>query len=90
MLKDELNQRQLKNRNIFITKITNAGWDPRGWEQLFESGINLSPEAQAEYQNDTFNLRLCYYIEEGYILLECFDKDEAVERNFRFYFNVVT
>ena len=70
MFKAEMTEKQLADRDVFVRKLTAVGWDPRGWEQLFDSGANLTPEAQAEYKNATFEMRLGYYIGENYVSLE--------------------
>ncbi len=75
MLKIEMTSQQLANRNKFIRELITAGWDPGGWEQLFEGGARLTPEAQAEYRNVNLDLRLSYYVSDGYLRLECLKKD---------------
>ncbi len=89
MFKAELNQHQLRDRDLFIKKLITAGWDPKGWEKLFEGGACLTPEAQAEYhnKNPTSDLRLSYYAGQGYVLMECVGRDDPTRLNLRFYPN---
>jgi hypothetical protein len=87
MFKEELNQQQLRDRNLFIKKLISAGWDPKGWDELFEGGACLTPEAQAEYQNTTFDLRLSYYAGQGYMLVECVGRDDPTRLSLLFYPN---
>ena len=70
MRKSEMNEWQLESRNSAVERLVAAGWDPRGWEILFAAGHELLPEAQAEYQNACFNLRVSYFVADEYLLLE--------------------
>ena len=94
MLKEEMTEEQLAKREDFITPLVSAGWDVGGWEQLFNSGFSLTPEAQAEYQNPKLTLRLSYYIKDDYILLEfrkqedsTLSAQENIMPSLRFYTN---
>ncbi len=80
-----MTEQQLANRSTFIRKLIAAGWDPRGWEQLFDGGARLKPEAQAEYNNGILNLRMSYYAGEGYIQLECVQREVITVVAARFY-----
>jgi hypothetical protein len=80
-----MTEQQLKDRDIFINKLITAKWNPGGWELLFESGANLTPEAQAEYQNPVFDICLSYYAEKGYILMECVKKKNHKTISLRLY-----
>ena len=68
MRKSEMNDWQLASRDAFVSQL--AGWDPGGWEILFASDQNLSPEAQAEYQNESFEMRLSYFVADQYLFFE--------------------
>lgn len=70
MRKSEMNDWQLQTRNSVVNQLVAAGWDPRGWEILFAGDHELRPEAQAEYQNASFNLRVSYFVADEYLLLE--------------------
>jgi hypothetical protein len=86
MLKTEMTQQQLNNRSLFIGKLREAKWKiNKGWELLFEHGHSLTPEGQAEYQNPRFELRLSYYIDGGYVFLECVGRDNPIVLSLRFY-----
>ena len=71
MTKSEMTEDQLADRAAFVQRVSAAGWDLGGWEQLFEDGADLEPEAQAEYQNPRAFLRLSYHARRDYVLLEC-------------------
>ncbi len=85
MLKTDMTPEQLKRRDFFINRLLAAGWDPGGWELLFEHGADLSPEAQAEYENPALSLRLSYFVEQGYVLLESVSKETSEALSVRFY-----
>jgi hypothetical protein len=74
MRKSELSEWQLANRDAFASQIVAAGWDPGGWEILFASDQNLSPEAQAEHGNASFELRLSYFVADQYLFFEAVAK----------------
>ena len=85
MKKTDMTLHQLKNRETFVKQLITAGWNPGGWEELFDSDVRLTPEAQAEYQNDVFSIRLSYNVEQDYILLECVEKNTSTVLSSRFY-----
>ena len=85
MLKTEMTDDQVERRDAFVDQLTAAGWDPQGWEALFTAQQRLYPEAQAEYQNAAFNLRLSYYVGEGYVFLKANAKNGNTVLAFRFY-----
>jgi hypothetical protein len=70
MRKSEMNEWQLASRDAVVSQLVAAGWDPGGWEVLFASDQNLSPEAQAEYGNASFDLRLSYLVGDQYLFFE--------------------
>jgi len=70
MRKSEMSEWQIANRDAFASQLIAAGWDPGGWDILFASDQDLSPEAQAEYRNDSFDLRLSYFVADQYLFLE--------------------
>ena len=70
MRKSEMAEWQVANRDAFVTELVAQGWDPGGWEILFASDQNLAPEAQAEYRNASFDLRLSYFVADQYLFLE--------------------
>ena len=85
MRREEMSATQLAKRTLFVSKLLDAGWDPRGWEILFESGMQLTPEAQAEFKSRTANLRLAYYIEDECVALECAGRADPSPLALRFY-----
>jgi hypothetical protein len=54
----DLSGEQRAQRDAVVSRLTAAGWDPGGWEELFEGGANLEPEAQLEYAGEAGELRL--------------------------------
>ena len=74
MRKSETSEWELANREAFVNQLVAAGWDPGGWEVLFASDQNLSPEAQAEYRNASFELRLSYFVADQYLFFEAVAK----------------
>jgi hypothetical protein len=81
----EMTAEQLGQRQLFVTNLSSAGWNPGGWEALWEAGATLTPEAQAEYQTSSFKLRLGYHAEAGYVRLECDEIEGDTQLTFRFY-----
>jgi hypothetical protein len=71
MLKSEMSEDQLADRAAFVERVSAAGWDLGGWEQLFEAEADLKPEAQAELHSPRAFLRLSYHANDDYVLLEC-------------------
>jgi hypothetical protein len=70
MRKSEMSDWQLASRAAFVSQLGAAGWDSGGWEILFASDQNLSPEAQAEYGNAVFDMRLSYFVADQYLFFE--------------------
>lgn len=85
MTRDEMSPSQLEWRAGFADMLKRAGWDFAGWEKLFESGISLSPEAQAEYHNSTLGLRAGYQAQEGYLSLDLVDPKAEFAANLRLF-----
>lgn len=71
MTSAEMTEGQLSERDLFARRLRAAGWDDGGWDELFSAGVRLTPEAQAEYQNSAFSLRLGYFAGGGYVRFEC-------------------
>jgi hypothetical protein len=85
MRKSQLSEWQLESRNLFVSRLGATGWDTRGWEILFAGDNELSPEAQAEYQNLSFNLRCSYFVADEYLLLEAVEKVGELALALRLY-----
>jgi hypothetical protein len=79
MRKSDLTQEQAAERAGFVRKLQAFGWDPGGWEILFEGGADLLPEAQAEYRNDVSVLRLGLDVSNRQLRLECLPTEEGEE-----------
>ena len=76
MRKAELSEAQRVERDRFVRYLEEFGWDPGGWETLFEGGADLVPEAQAEYVNSTSTLRLGLNLGKSRIRFEWAGQDE--------------
>lgn len=85
MHKSEMTSQQITTRDEFIQRLIAAGWSPQGWELLFARVRELTPEAQAEYQAAHFDMRLSYYLREGYILLELVSRYDNFFLGIRLY-----
>jgi len=57
MRKSEMNEQQLRNREIFVETLTSAGWNALNFNQQFDAGLWVSPEASMEYINPEMTLR---------------------------------
>src|SRR6266702_3151028 len=71
MRRQDLTAAHALNRDLVVVTLQKAGWDPRGWEELFASGADLTPEAQLELANEHSRLCAQYYVDEGYLGLQC-------------------
>jgi len=80
-----MNDWQLAGRAAFVSQLTAAGWDVSGWEILFADDHNLTPEAQAEHKNASFNLRLSYFVEKQYLFFEAVAKVGELALTLRLY-----
>ena len=90
--KSEMNASQLKDRKLFVDKLTKAGWSGTLQNEQFDEGLWVSPEATMEYSSKTMSLRfdfvlkdprLILYLDskEGKILglvLRCMDRVDAI------------
>ena len=74
MRKSEMSDWQLASRDAFVNQLVAAGWEAGGWEILFASEQNLSPEAQAEYRNASFEMRLSYFVADQCLFFEAVAK----------------
>jgi hypothetical protein len=87
MYKKDMTEKQVAEKNLFVEKVTDAGWDAGGWDELLESGvINVTPEGTAKYVNAEAVLELSYHAEESYLSLSIVAKDSEDAIKFRFYF----
>jgi hypothetical protein len=87
MTKSQLTSDQIELRSYFVNILSLTGWDAKGWEQLFENDVELSPEALLEFTNSDFWMRLGYFVDENYLRLEYKSKDEKIFLTVRFYPN---
>lgn len=88
MRKRDMTRKQITERNLFVEKVTNAGWDASGWAELFETDMfDVYPEGRAEYLNQEAQLVLEYLAAEECLTL--FVKAQGSEEDmmkYRFYF----
>jgi hypothetical protein len=66
---------RLEERRIFLQHLAFAGWEVEGWTEVFDSGGNVYPEAEARYAGPVFDLRLEYHADHGYLLLEMLERE---------------
>jgi hypothetical protein len=87
MYKKDMTEKQVAEKNLFVKKLTDAGWDVGGWDELLESGvIDVRPEGAAKYENAEAVLELSYHAEESYLLLTIGTKGATDAIRFRLYF----
>ena len=73
-----MSEAQTSERELFALRLSAAGWDDGGWGELFASGVSLTPEAQADYRNADFDMRLGYFADEGYVRFECARREDGL------------
>jgi hypothetical protein len=69
MQKSELSQAQLRDRSAFVETLSQAGWRGTGFNQQFEEGLWISPEASLEYSSSTISLRFDFEAEDPRFIL---------------------
>ncbi|HKS28229.1 MAG TPA: hypothetical protein VJS44_10435 [Pyrinomonadaceae bacterium] len=79
----------MAERNLFMEKVTAAGWDVAGWAELFETDLfDVRPEGRAEYTNEAAHLVLEYLAaEECVTLLVAARGAQEDMMKYRFYFD---
>lgn len=86
MFKREMTEKQLAEKNLFVEKVTAAGWDIGTTDQLLESDMmSVSPEGFAEYRNARANLELSYHAAGGYVALLIGEKASRDFMKFRLH-----
>lgn len=88
MYKRDMTGKQIAERNLFMEKVTAAGWDGSGWAELFETDMfDVHPEGRAEYVNERAHLVLEYLAAEECLtlLVEAHDEDKDMMK-YRLYF----
>jgi hypothetical protein len=87
MYKRDMTGKQMAERNLFLEKVTGAGWDAAGWAELFETDFDVHPEGRAEYANEAAQLVLEYLAaEECLTLLVTARGREEDMMKYRLYF----
>ncbi len=74
MKKNEMSIHTLKERNIFIQKLAYAGWEVESWDEVFDTGANVEPEAEARYTGPIFDLHLEFHADHRYLALEMVER----------------
>lgn len=76
MRKDEMSQEQLRERELIVTKLTNAGWDNTAFNRLFDKGKNVKAEARMTFRNpQRVELSVTYYASYGLLYFGMRDED---------------
>ena len=79
MQRSQLTTAQLAARKNFLDMLATRGWSvPEGWDLLFASDADLTPEAIAEYDNGSMILQLSLDISENLLRLHCGDAAREV------------
>jgi hypothetical protein len=69
MEKSEMSEQQLRQRSMFVDSLTAAGWRGLNFNEKFEHGLWVSPEASMEYSNATMALRLDQHFQDPRVIL---------------------
>lgn len=85
MTKEELSACQRVTRELFVAKLRQVGWSSNGWEEMFESGINVNPEALATYTNRAVDLQLGWFAGEDFVRMEMNARDGNRAMTFRLH-----
>jgi len=73
MRKDEMNQKQLQEREAIVRTLAEAGWDSTAINMLFERDEPVRCEASMRYNNDTMELGVTYFARESMVYFEIYD-----------------
>lgn len=61
----------IENRNLFLQKLHQNGWQIDDYEMMLEAGLCIAPQASAEFvANENIYIALHYYLDEGLLYLE--------------------
>ena len=61
MRKDEMTPHQLRERELIVSRLTEAGWKGSASNRLFEQGKPARAEARMLYQNQNLKLTATYF-----------------------------
>jgi hypothetical protein len=69
MRKSEMNQDELRYRDLFVETLSSKGWHGARRNQQFDRGLWVSPEASMTYSNGALELRFDLYCEDPRVIL---------------------
>lgn len=69
MKKSEMSQAQLRDRTGFVDALTKAKWRGTLFNEQFEEGLWVSPEASMEFSSSTISLRFDFVAEDPRLIL---------------------
>jgi hypothetical protein len=73
--KDDMSARSLEDRQHFLQRLERAGWSVNGWNELFDTGSDVDPEAEATYAGPVFDLYLASHAHPGYLAFDLEQRD---------------
>jgi hypothetical protein len=86
MKKDSMTIEQRSKRSLLVAMLRDAGWTSTLAEEVFESGVDVKPEAIYEYNNKYALLSLEYHAKESFLLFALMPRNKDDQVVFRFYF----
>lgn len=69
MRRTEMSEQQLKNRQLFVDSLLAVGWRGSNFNQDFDQGLRVSPEASMEYSNSAMDLRFDFVCQDPRLIL---------------------
>jgi hypothetical protein len=69
MRKSELSAQAIASRDVFIRALEARGWRVESWNELFDAGADIDPEAEATYSGPRFDLHLEFHASSPWLLL---------------------
>jgi len=69
MKKSEMNEGQLRDRTHFVEALTKAGWRGSLFNEQFDEGLWVSPEASMEFSSSTISLRFDFVAKDPRLIL---------------------
>jgi hypothetical protein len=70
----------LEARKRVVDALVAAGWRLGAWERLFEAGLDVTPEVQAEYASDRFEFKIELHVPDEYLLWQADARRDADTR----------
>jgi hypothetical protein len=69
MEKSEMSETQLRDRGRFVDALTKSGWSGTLFNEQFDEGLWVSPEASMEFSSPTIELRFDFVAEDPRLIL---------------------